>query len=361
MNIALVHDDFVQQGGAERLFEEISKIFPNAPIFTSQVDWFKVPKSIKASRFNTSFIQKIPYAKNFYKFLLPLYPIAFESLDFAAFDVVISSTTRFAKGVITRPNAIHIAYVNSTPRFLWEKDKFKDYLPSIVAFAIKPVLQWLARWDKISSSRVDFFIANSKNVQSKIKKTYGRESLVVYPFADTEFFKPPASKASRNYYLVVSRLNKWKKIEIAIGAISENEKLVIVGTGPQKSNLQSKADTNISFIEKVSNEDLRDLYQNAQALIVTQDEDFGIASVEAQACGTPIIAYSSGGVLETVIANKTGIFFKSQTAESLKDAIQRAAIVKWDHDLCRVNALKFSKANFKRNLLNFVNNVKKHK
>ncbi len=172
--VALVHDDWVQTGGAESLFTTIAEIFPNAPIYTSLADWDKLPSEIDHKRIKTSFIQKIPLAKYFFKALLPIYPLAFESFDFSNYDLVISSTTRFAKGIITKPKTIHVSYVNSIPRFLWEDAKQQDYLNPIIRLLVQPALIWLKKWDRVASARVDRFIANSQNVKKKIKKVYGQ-------------------------------------------------------------------------------------------------------------------------------------------------------------------------------------------
>lgn len=367
MKVALAHDDFCQLGGAERLFAQIAKIYPEAPIYTSLVNWDKIPVSINPKRIRTSFIQKIPYAQKFYKALLPLYPLAFESFNFNEFDLIISSTTRFAKSILTKPQSAHICYVNSIPRFIWENDKKENYIPKIIAPLATPYLKWLARWDKASAQRVDFYIANSKNVQEKIKDIYRRESVIIYPYADTTFYKPKEQNPSKDYYLVVSRLTKWKKIDIAIkAACLLGFNLKIVGEGPDRERLKSVVSGNqksgkvhVEFLSNVSKEELRDLYQNTKALIVTQEEDFGIAAVEAQSCGIPVIAYVKGGTVEIIKENKTGLTFKNQTPESLKDAIGSAAIVKWDHGLCRTNALRFSKANFRKELAGFINNATK--
>ncbi len=360
--VALVHDDFSQQGGAESLFATIAALYPKAPIYTSLVNWQKLPSSIEKSRIRTSFMQKIPFATRFYKLLLPLYPLAFESFNFDKFDVVISSTTRFAKSIITRPNTIHIAYLNSAPRFLWNRDLQNEYLSPIARFLLTPLFAWLRRWDKASSARVDFYIANSQNVKNKIKEIYGRESEIVYPYANTDFFKIPKihnwGLKSRNYFLIVSRLVKWKKIDLAIEAVRElGANLIIVGDGPDKKRLENLAVSRqpssvnqITFAGKVTIEELRSYYQNCVGLIVTQEEDFGIAQVEAQACGKAVIAYQKGGSAETVIDGKTGILFKTQNKESLKDAIVRFSKVKWGSAAARNNSLRFSKAAFTKGL-----------
>lgn len=360
MKIALVHDDFVQAGGAESLFATIASLYPQAPIYTSLVDWEKIPQSINKERIKTSFIQKIPFAKKLYKAFLPLYPFAFESFDFKNFDVVLSSTTRFANSIITRPETVHICYINSTPRFLWDENVKGEYIPRYLSFLASPLISHLKRWDKAASSRADFYIANSQNVAAKVKKYYNRQSQVVYPFADIDFFALAKISnwklKSQKYFLVVSRLVKWKKIEIAIQACqSLGVNLKIVGTGPDGKRLKKMAGETVEFVGKVTKEQLRDFYQNAQALIVTQQEDFGIAAVESQACGTPVVAYDAGGQQEIVVNGKTGLLYKNQTKESLKDAIGAFHAVKWQKQSCRRNSLKFSQAIFVKKIKDAVN------
>lgn len=367
MKIALVHDDFLQVGGAESLFATIAQLFPDAPIYTSLADWTKLPPLISRERIKTSFMQKIPFAKYLYKILLPLYPLAFESFDFEGFDLVISSTTRFAKSIITKPQTLHISYVNSIPRFLWDREIQKDYLPVALRFFLSPLLKWLKRWDKAASLRVDFYIANSQNIRKKIKKAYERESAVIYPFANTNFFTPAKihnwGLKEQNYYLVVTRLVKWKKIDIAIRAACDlSVNLKIVGTGPNEKRLKklaaswrNSADSQIEFLGKTTIHELRDLYRNCLALIVTQEEDFGIAAVEAQSCGRPAIVLSSSGARETILAEKTGIVFEKQNTQFLKDAIMRTSRLKWNVLAIRRNTLQYSKTVFVKSLANVIN------
>ncbi len=368
MKIALVHDDFVQAGGAESLFATIASLWPDAQIYTSLVDWSKLPQSIARRRIKTSFIQIIPFANRFYKALLPLYPLAFESFKFDDFDLVISSTTRFAKSIITKPGTVHICYINSTPRFLWDQKTQEDYLPKIAILVFKPLLWWLARWDRTAASRPDHYIANSHNVAGNIKKFYNRDSQVIYPYVDLNYFKPAKihnwQLRSQNYFLVVSRLVKWKKIEIVIKAAKElGINLKVVGKGPDEKRLKkiaiddqlSTLDYSVEFLGKVTKDILRNLYQNCQALIVTQEEDFGIATVEAQACGNPVVAYKSGGQNEIIKDKITGLLFERQTAESLKDAIEAASHVKWSVSACRQNAMRFSKVRFIKGIKKAIN------
>lgn len=350
MKICLVHDDFVQSGGAESLFATIAQIWPEAPIYTSLVDKSKVPQSIDQSRIITSWMQKIPFAKNLYKTLLPFYPLAFESFNFNDFDVVITSTTRFAKSVLTKPKTIHISYLNSTPRFLYNVEAQAEYLPSSIRFFLGPFLKWLSRWDKVSSARVDFYVANSQNVASQIDNIYGRSAEIIHPFADTNYFKVAKihkwQLKSQDYFLIVTRLVKWKKIETAIEAADAfGSNLIIVGDGPDRKRLESIS-KKVQFRGRVKREELRDLYQNCRALIVTQEEDFGIAAVEAQACGKPVIAYIKGGQADIVKNGETGILFNEQNSKSIQDAISSLSSLKWSVAKNRANALRFTKSRF---------------
>jgi len=356
MKIALVHDDLVQSGGAEKLFKTIAEIFPKAPIYTSLVNrqgltlHGDIARRDLLARIKTSFIQKIPLASKLYKALLPLYPLAFESFNFDKYDVVISSTTRFAKAIITKPKTIHICYINSVPRFLWDDQIQKQYLSHIARIFLRPYFVWLRRWDLAASSRVDLYVSNSKNIQNQVKKIYKRESTVIYPYINTDYFIPSKSK-KQDYFLVVTRLVKWKKIEIAImTAIELNKKLVIVGDGPDRPRLEriTNSNPNIFFTGKISDARLKLYLQFAECFIVTQEEDFGISAVEAQACGTPVIAYKKGGQGETIIGNKTGLFFEDQNTKSLKDALKRFSKVKWSKEACRKNSLRFTKERFKQ-------------
>lgn len=360
MKVALVHDDFMQTGGAEILFAEIAVLFPKAPIYTSLADWGKFPQSIDKNRIHTSWMQKIPFASKFYKALLPLYPFAFESFNFDKYDLVISSTARFAKSILTKPKTLHICYINSIPRFLYSSDVQKEYLSSYFLKILSAFINWLKNWDKVSSTRPDFYIANSENVKNVVKKEYGINSAVVYPFIDTNFFKPAKihnwKLKSERYFLVVSRLVKWKKIDTAIKAATKQRvNLKIVGEGPDKDRLKRLGKEGVEFLGKVSREQLRTLYQNCQALIVTQKEDFGISTVEAQACARPVIAFNKGGQKEIIIGGKTGLFFESQSAQSLKDAINDFFKLKWSKQAVRRNSLRFSKTNFEKNLLKAIN------
>ncbi len=342
MRVAIVHDDLVQWGGAERILTGLAEIFPDAPIFTSLYD-AKNPdlaKKFKGKNIITSFLQKIPGWKVLYKALLPFYPIAFEQFDFSNFDLVISQTTRFAKGIITKPDTLHICYCHTPPRFLWDQDA-------------KKYLSFLKFYDKISASRVDYFLAGSKNAKERIKKAYGVDCPVLYPYVDTLRFEGTES-FDGGYFLVIARLNKYKRVDLAIEACAKlNYPLKIIGVGPEFDSLQNLADklgAKVDFLGSASDSLVNSVLGGAKALIICAKEDFGITSLEAQALGKPVVAFRKGGVLETVIEGKTGFFFDEQNSNSLKEMLEAINFDKINGNVCRLNADSFSKQRF---IMNF--------
>jgi len=354
--IALVHDDFIQAGGAERLFATIAEIWPKAPIFTSVAD-LKVLEilGLSSRKIITSFIQSLPAKKKLYRAYFPLYPLAFESFNFDEYDVVLSSTTRFAKGVITKPLTCHIAYVNNPPRFLWDTKAYfgEENVPTLARLVLIPFISWLRLWDQTAATRVDFWLANSKNVAQRIKKRYLADAQIIYPGVDLSRFKPTAK--SEDFFLIVSRLAAWKKIEIAIEAFNTLKlPLKIVGEGPQKSKLQRMAKKNIQFLGDFSDLEVAALFQKCRALVVTQEEDFGLTILEAHASGKPVISYREGGAGELIEEGKTGLFFFPQTSQALIEAIENFGKQKFDSQACLDNANQFSKGRFQQRLKEFV-------
>lgn len=351
MRIALIHDDLIQWGGAEKVLTAISEVFPDAPIYTALLDLKNplIEKNFKNKKIITSFLQKVPFSKKLYKPLLPLYPLAFEQFDFTDFDLVISQTTRFAKSIITKPKTTHICYIHTPPRFLWSFNGGKNPYPK------NPLFKWLRRFDLVSSKRVDIWFSGSENCKSRIKEIYHADSKILYPFVDTEKFNPSKSFAG-DYYLIISRLNKYKKVNIAIDAFKNNgRKLKIVGIGPELNNIRNSASGNIEVLGKVTDELLESLVSGCKGLIITAEEDFGMTSIEAQSFGKGVIAYGEGGVLETVIPGKTGNYFTGQTPESLNKALEIFESLKINPEDCYENAKKFSKEKFKERLLALIN------
>lgn len=359
MRVALVHDDLVQWGGAERVLEGLTEIFPEAPIFTSVFDRNnkELNKRFGSKKIVTSFIQKIPGWRSLYKILLPIYPIAFEQFDFSQFDLVISQTTRFAKSIITKPQTKHICYCHTPPRFLW-------HYSEEIHFGIAEILiSKLRIYDQISARRVDLFLAGSQNAKRRIKDVYKPKALscahkqslqladkqdlrVVYPFIDLERFAG-VETFDGGYFLVISRLNRYKKIDLVVEACRQlGLPLKIIGSGPQLEKLK-KIGGEIEFLDSLDDQMVIQVLAGCRALIVPGVEDFGLTSLEAQALGKPVIAYKQGGVLETVIDGKTGILFDNQTVKSLMTTLSKMNFTKINSIDCKENAKNFSKEKFK--------------
>lgn len=346
--VAIVHDDLVQFGGAERVLLGLCDIYPDAAIYTSVYDHENamLSKAFAAKNIITTFLQKIPGWRKLYKALLPLYPLAFEQFDFSNFDIVISHTTRFAKSIITKPETIHICYCHTPPRFLW-------HFSGSVESGIGEILMSKMRIsDRIFSSRVDHFIAGSCNSKKRIKKIYNRDSKVVYPFIDLERFKDIES-FDGGYYLVISRINTYKKIDLAVKAcVKLNTPLKIIGSGPKMTELKKTAglrNSKIEFLGNLSDKMAVSVLAGCKALIIPGCEDFGLTSLEAQALGKPVIAYGYGGALETVIERETGVFFANQNVDSLIKAITELELLKIRAEDCRQNAMRYSQRNFTSN------------
>lgn len=351
MKIALVHDDLVQWGGAERVLSAICEVYPEASIYTSIVDFDNplIKQNFSGKKITTSFMQKIPFKGRLYKALLPIYPIAFEQFDFSGFDIVISHTTRFAKSIITKPETLHICYCHTPPRFLWGFSG--EEIPSI----LKMFLVKFRLYDEISAKRVDIFLAGSINAKDRIEKIYRAKSVVVDPFVDEKFFKSEMS-FDGGYFLWIGRLNKYKRADLALEACKKmGLKIRVIGKGPEKESLQERY-PGVEFFENVGDEMVVNLIAGCKGLIVTAEEDFGMAALEAQAMGKGVIGYGRGGILETVVDKKTGVFFENQNTDNVIDAIKRFMEMKILKEDCIVQAKRFRKEIFKKK---FKENVEK--
>ncbi len=326
MHIAIVHDDLVQWGGAERILEGLCEIYPDAPIFTSVIDLEnkEIKKRFGSKKIITSFLQQIPGWRSMYKTLLPLYPIALEQFNFDKYDLVVSHTTRFAKSIITKPQTRHICYCHTPPRFLWHFSGEKNY-------GLGEILMTKLRiYDQVSARRVDYFIAGSENAKRRIKRAYGVDSKIVYPFIEKERFQN-VETFDGGYFAIVARLNRYKRLDLAEDACKQIDiPLKIISGGLDDSMVVG-------------------ILAGCKALIIPGIEDFGLAALEAQALGKPVIAFREGGCLETVIDGKTGIFFENQTTDSLKKAIINLSLKKIKVKDCMDNAERFSKDHFIKN------------
>jgi len=354
MKTALVHDWFYSITGAEKVAEEIYSLFPSRVFCLIKNEKNLKNLSILQQDITPSFIQRLPFAKEKYPYYLPLFASAIESFDLNEFDLILSSSSSIAKNVLTNSNQVHICYCHTPMRYAW--DLYFDYLKlhrmerGIKGILIKGVMHKLRLWDLAHSSRVDHFIANSKTVAKRIYSLYKRSSIVIHPPVDTDFFSNDHSK-KENYFITCSRLVPYKKIDLMVEAFRKvkDQKLLIAGDGPELKRLKSIAPPNVEFLGSISNESLRSYLTKAKAFIFMAHEDFGIAPVEAQSCGTAVIAFSKGGAKESVIDQKTGIFFDHQTPDALIDAIDKFHRIedKFDIDIIQEHAKQFSKQNFR--------------
>lgn len=345
--MALVHDDLVQWGGAERVLVALSELFPEAPIYTLVYDESNkiLKEKFGSKKIITSFIQNIPGWKNFYKPSFFLHPLAFEQFDFTGFDFVISQTTRFAKSIITKPETRHLCYCHTPPRFLWGFSGEKKHR----------YLNFLRNYDKVSSYRVDSWIAGSKNAQIRIKNIYGFDSKVIYPFVDLERFKEIESFEG-GYLLVVSRLNAYKRIDLIIKTANQMKMpLKIVGIGPERESLQKISGKTVDFLGRLDEEMLTLVLSGCKALVIAGEEDFGLTSLEAQAVGKSVIAFKKGGALETVLPRETGYLFEEQTVESLIEALKLLEENGYNQERCLRQANQFSKEKFMREFQKLIN------
>jgi len=358
LKIAIIHDHLVQDGGAEQVVKALKEIFPQAPIFTLVFDQ-NTNQGLAGQDIRTSFLQRLPLGVKKYQWYLPFMPSAIESHNLMAYDLIISSASSFAKGVITSPNSLHFCYCHTPTRYLWHDAH--NYLGELkVNFLIKKILPLTLRklriWDRLAADRVDYFIANSQAVSRRIKKYYQRDSVVIYPPVETEKFY--LSDAPKKYFLAGSRLVPYKRIDLAVKAFSRlGIPLKVFGIGPELKKLKNLAKPNVEFLGKVSDEEKQRLFADCLAYLNPQDEDFGITAVEAMASGRPVIAYRKGGALETVKEEETGEFFDEQIWEELADKIIRFQPAKYDSIKIKEHARQFSVANFKQKINEFINKL----
>ncbi len=348
MKIALIHDYLVSYGGAEKTFRVLTELFPQAEVYTLFYNE-KIKKQFFPNKeIHTSFLQKFPaILKKRYQLLLPFLPIAAETIDFRDFDIVISSSHSFAKGIITRPKTIHVCYCYSPTRYLWDKSRSNFFL------------HYFRIWDRQAAERVDYFIACSKTVQDRVRKYYKRDSVVIYPPVKSQTSNLK-SQISKEFYLIVSQLRKYKRIDLAIDAFNKLElELVIIGEGPERKRLQRRAKKNIKFLGWQPDKIVNKYYKNCTAFIFPGEDDFGIAPVEAMSWGKPILAYRRGGVTETIVEGKTGEFFDWQHPAVLADGIRRLRqnLPKYNPEIIRKQADKFSQERFEKEFIKLIERV----
>jgi len=355
MKVAIVHDFLMQMGGAEKVVEILHDLFPNAPVYTSAYDAEAMPAYYRDWDIRTSFLQRLPWKRVTHRAALLLYPMAFESFDFSAYDLVISSSSAFAKGIITLPGTHHICYTHAPMRYAWTTQTYMEnervFKP--LRSLLTPGTHYLRLWDAAAAARVDKYIANSSIVARRIRKFYRAEAEIVFPPVNTDRFA--ISPTIGDYYIIVSRAVPYKRIDLAVEAFTRLKiPLKIVGSGRQRKELQAGAGNNIEFLGRVNDRELPDLMARARGYIMPGEEDFGIAPVEANACGRPVIAYAAGGALDSQIDGETGILFSEQTVDALCDAVCRAENTEFDPAAIRAHAKQFDTAVFRERILQVV-------
>ena len=361
MKKALIHDWFSTYAGAEKCVESFTNIWDDFEIY-SLIDFLKGvdrDKILKGRRAHTSFIQKLPFAKDKYRNYLPLFPLAIEQFDLSGYDVVLSSSHAVAKGVLTHSNQLHIAYVHTPIRYAW--DLYHQYLREsgldrgLKGVLAKYFLHKIRLWDASTANRVDHYLANSHYIARRIKKTYGKPSDVIYPPVDVDKFT--LREAKEEFYLTASRMVPYKKIDLIVEAFSQTDKkLLVIGDGPDMAKIKSKAGKNVELLGFADDKTMADLMGRARAFVFAAEEDFGITPVEAQACGTPVICFGRGGARETVLDGESGLYFMEQNAKELLAAVAKFEqnYDKFEPVKIRENSLKFSRARFESEIKSYV-------
>lgn len=344
MRVALVHDYLNQRGGAERVFAHIARAYAPAPVYTALFDPKETGDLVDARRVRTSYLARIPGANRYFRYFAPLYPSAFEAFDLRGYDTIVSSTTAWAKGVIVPPDAVHICYINTVSRFAFAYDQYVGAM-GVKALA-KPLITQLVEWDKRAAQRPTQFVANSRNVADRIRRYYGRDSIVLHCPVDVGRFT--VGPGNGEYFFIASRLLPYKRIDLAIRAAQlAGVPLYVAGTGPAEAQLRElAAGTTTTLLGYVDDARVNELLGNARAAILPGEEDFGLVPLEAAACGRPTIAYRGGGALETVIEGETGEFFDEATPESLAAVLSAFDPRRYRAEQLRAHAERFAPERF---------------
>ena len=354
--LALTTDWLNSFGGAERVLAELLAVWPGAPVFTTVHDPAGLPAEFRGWDVRPSFLQRVPGARRHHRAFLPLMPFAFESFDVSAYDVVLATAHACAKGEVAPPATRVVCYCHTPPRYLW--DQYHELTRGargkpLVALAAS----WLRMWDRLAADRVDLFVANSETVAARIRRYYGREPVIVYPPVDTRRVRPDGLPPD-DFLLVVARLVPNKRVDLAVQAATRlGRRLVVVGDGPERRRLERMAGASVQFVGARPDAEVARLYARARAFVFPGLDDFGIAPVEAQAAGRPVVAYGRGGATETVADGVTGLFFAEQTVDAVVDALERLDRQRFDPADCRRSAERFDAAVFRRRMREVVDQV----
>jgi glycosyltransferase involved in cell wall biosynthesis len=356
--LALVHDYFIQMGGAERVAEEMHAMFPDAPMFTTVDRRESVPDKLKGSAVKTTWMQHLPVNKRNYRGFLLAYPFAVESIDLSGYDLIVSSSTGFAKGVRKDRGAVHVNYCHAPMRWVWRYEDYaaRESFGGWTRSLLPPVLSALRKWDLRAASQPDHFIANSRVIADRIKECYGRDATVIPPPIDVNRFQ--MSERIDDHYLVLSRLNPYKRLDLAIEACAKlGRPLIVIGEGTARKQLEAIAGPKTVFLGRQPDDVVNRYTSRCRALIFPGEEDFGMTPLEVNASGRPVIAFGRGGATETVIHGKTGIFFREQTVESLVQGIEEFESMTWNPGVLRRHAEGFGRHVFADRMMNFLRNV----
>ncbi|MET0400285.1 MAG: glycosyltransferase [Longimicrobiaceae bacterium] len=349
MKVAITADWLNTSGGGERVLVQLHRMFPDAPVYTTVCDRSAIPAEMRGWDIRTSFLQRVPFARRRHQPFLPFMPMAFEQFDMSEYDLVITTNSACAKGVITRPGALNVCYCYTPCRYIW--DLYHEYTRGMRLRALfAPVAHWLRVWDRVSADRVDHFVGISHEVASRIRRHYRRDAEVVYPPVDVDRIQPNGLPPE-DFYLVVARLVPYKRVDLAVRAATRlGRRLVVVGDGSERRRLEALAGPTVEFLGRRGDDEVAELLARCRAFLFPGWEDFGIAPVEAQAAGRPVIAYGRGGAAETVVDGSTGVLFEEQTVDALADAMLRADAIAFEPATCRRNAERFGADVFRAQL-----------
>ena len=357
-NIALVHDYFIQMGGAERVAEALHQLLPHSPLYTTVALNHRLTPGLRDAAIHTSFMQHMPAIESKFRQYFLLYPWAVERLDLSNYDLIVSSSSGYGKGVHRGARAVHVCYCHTPMRWVWRYDDYaaREEFGTFSRVALPAMLSGLRWWDRRASRQPDYYIANSHVVANRIRQIYGREAVVIPPPIDVERFQPDT--IVDDYYLILSRLVPYKRIDLAVEACTRmNRPLVVIGDGPDRKRLEQMAGPTVEFLGRVSDATVKRFASRCRALLFPGEEDFGMTPLEINAAGRPVIAYGAGGAMETVIDGLTGMFFHVPTSAALMEAIEEFEQCDWEPLLLRQHAERFAYPVFAERVLAFLQKV----